>query len=223
MKSAVRMILFCMTVVVMLAGVTGAEEASWYDAHEDWIVRVYTAPSVGGYEVGLEVVDTGNTLVSDPIVGMASNPVQITGAAESPDVSLAFDEGTATAYVIYKAGGVVLQPVADIKRAAAAISATPNPVLFGEVSIAGILKKTVTVTNTGNIAVNITSIGTPGSPFGIVATGTTCVTGMSLAAGGSCSIVVRFAPTEMITYNGSFVISSAGGNVTVDLNGSGGH
>src|SRR5574340_1389227 len=75
MNRAMRMVVFCMAVVVMLAGVSGAEEASWYDATENWIVRVYTAPAAGGYEVSLEVVDTGNNIVTDPIMGMASNPV----------------------------------------------------------------------------------------------------------------------------------------------------
>ncbi|MBI5848149.1 MAG: hypothetical protein HZB31_09415, partial [Nitrospirae bacterium] len=101
MKKAMMMVVLCMTGLVLMAGVSGAEEAAWYDAAENWIVRVYSAPSGAGYGVTLEVLDTGNSLVTDPILGMATNPLLLTGTAGGPDVSLAFDEGSATAYVLY--------------------------------------------------------------------------------------------------------------------------
>ena len=237
MKKAMRLVLLCVTGLLLMMGVSWSEETAWYDAQENWIMRVYSGPAqqlfnvpsqqgdnsiaLQGYSVMLEVVDTGNNLVTDSIVGMATNPLPIVGNAASPDVSLAYDEASATAYVIYTAtGGVSLQAVPDIVRAGAVLTATPNPVLYGNVAVGTVKKKMITVTNTGVKALNITSLGTTGDPFKIVV-GTTCAVGVPVAVGGSCSIVVKFTPAVPAPYDGSFVLSSDGGNVTVILKGSG--
>ncbi|MBI5074536.1 MAG: hypothetical protein HZB62_05135 [Nitrospirae bacterium] len=223
MKKVIILMVLSMA-VVLTAGVSWSEEGAWYDAAENWIVRAYSSPAGADYSVTLEVLSTGNVLITDPIIGMATNPIQIVGNAGGPDVSLAFDEGTATAYVLYTIGGVVtLQEMPDIIRAHGAIAVVPNPVLFGSVVKGNGSNKTVMVSNTGNIPVNITLIGTPAVPFSIVAAGTTCVVGTPVAVGGSCSIVVRFAPPAIATYNSSFGINTSVGNVTVNLNGSGGY
>jgi hypothetical protein len=80
--------------------------------------------------------------------------------------------------------------------------------------------KTVTIQNTGATTMSFSSIGTPAAPFSIEGAGTTCLIGTPVAAGGSCNIVVKMAPTAFGTYNGSFDIISNAGNATVDLNGS---
>ena len=234
MKRAMAVLVMSVAVILaMTVGTACAEEAAWYDAAENWIVRVYTTSSapqslttaenvaVAGYGVMLEVVDTGNNLITDPIVGMATNPIQITGAADGPDVSLAFDGDTAMAYVFYTAGGVMLQAVPDIVRAAGVLTVTPNPVLFGNTTVGYSPKKTATVTNAGSLPLQITGISAPGTSFVIAAGTSTCAVGTSLAAGDSCSIVVKFTPSAAGPYEGSFVVSSNGGNVTVILKGSG--
>lgn len=224
MKKVIILMVLCMAGLVFTAGVSWSEEGAWYDAGENWIVRAYTAPAGQDYSVTLEVLSTGNILITDPIIGMATNPIQIAGNAGGPDVSLAFDEGTATAYVLYTApggGAVNLQEMPDMIRAHGAIAVAPNPVLFGNVWLGGNSNRTVIVNNTGNIPANITSIGIPGVPFSIVAAGTTCTVGV-MGVGGSCSIVVRFAPPAYLTYNSSFAINSSVGNVTINLSGSGG-
>ena len=224
MKRAMRLVMLCMAGLLLMAGVSQAEEGSWYDGHENWIVRVFSAPSGTDYAVTLEVIDTANTLITDPILGLSTNPYPITGTAGGPDVSLAFDEATATAYVIYTSAGgtgVSLQAVPDIVRAGGTLTVTPNPVVFGNVGSGNISKKTVTVSNTGNLPVQITDISKPGDPYSIAGT-STCAAGMTLApGGGSCTIVVKFSPPSANTFNNSFVISSNGGNVTVLLQGVG--
>lgn len=224
MKKVIILLVLCMAGLTLMAGESRSEEAAWYDAAENWIVRAYTAPVGADYSVTLEVIDTGNSLVTDPIIGMATNPIQIAGNAGGPDVSLAFDEATATAYVLYTTpggGAVTLQEMPDIVRARGAIAALPNPVLFGNVAKGKTLNKTVIVSNTGNIPASITSIGTPAVPFSIVASGTTCTGGTTLAVAGSCSIVVRFAPTALTAYTNSFGIVSSVGNLTINLSGTG--
>lgn len=224
MKKGILLMVLCLAGLILMVGEARSEEAAWYDAAENWIVRAYTAPAGADYSVAIEVLDTANNLITDPIIGMATNPLQIAGNAGGPDVSLAFDEAAATAYVLYTTpggGAVTLQEMPDIIRAKGAITAVPNPVLFGNVAAGKSLNKTLTVSNTGNIPAGITSIGTPGAPFSIVAAGTTCTGGTTLAVGGSCSIVVRFAPPAVTTYNNSFGIISSVGNVTVNLIGIG--
>ncbi|MBI5074539.1 MAG: hypothetical protein HZB62_05150 [Nitrospirae bacterium] len=226
MKKVIILLVLCMTGLVLMTGVSWSEEGAWYDAGENWIVRAYTASAGQDYSVTLEVLDTVNNLITDPIIGMATNPLLIAGNAGGPDVSLAFDEATATAYVLYTTpggGAVSLQEMPDIVRAHGAMTVAPNPLLFGNVAKGKTLNKTVVVNNTGNIPVNITSIGTPGVPFSIVVAGTTCAVGTPVAVGGNCSIVVRFAPVALATYNDSFGINTSVGNMTVNLNGSGGY
>ena len=112
--------------------------------------------------------------------------------------------------------------VSGVRDGSPHMQIAPEPVVFGTVKVGSSINKTVTVSNTGNAPLHITLIGTPGSPFSTAAAGMTCATGMSLAAGGNCSIVVRFAPAAASAYNSSFVISSDGGDVTATLSGTGG-
>lgn len=224
MKKVIMLMVLCMTGLVMTAGVSWSEEASWYDTAENWIVRAYTAPAGPNYTVTLEVLDTANNLVTAPIIGVKPNPLLISGNAGGPDVSLSFDEATATAYVLYTTpggGAVSLQEVPDIVRERGAMTVLPNPVLFGNVAKGKTLNRTVLVSNTGNIPVNITAMGTPGAPFSIVAAGTTCVVGTPVAVGGNCNIVVRFGPVATGTFNSSFGITTNVGNATINLNGTG--
>ncbi len=224
MKKVIMLMVLCMAGQVMMSGESWSEEGAWYDAAENWIVRAYTSPNGPNYSVTLEVLDTANNLITDPIVGLANSSHLIIDNAGGPDVSLAFDEGSATAYVLYTApggGAVSLEELPGIVRARGAMTVTPNPVLFGKVAVGKNLTRTITINNTGNIPVNITSIGTPLAPFSIVA-GSTCVAGTPVAVGGNCSIVVRFAPTAVTSYSGSLGIVTSVGNATITLSGSGG-
>lgn len=222
MKRAIILFVLCMTAMVLTAGESWSEEAAYYDATENWIVRVYTAPAGSDYSVTLEVVDTGNNLVTDPIIGMTTNPLQIEGSASSPDISIAFDEDRATAHVIYTAdgGGVSLKTIPDIARDVGVMAVSPNPVLFGSVMIRSMVERTITIMNTGVTPLNFTAIGTVAAPFTIVPW-TTCAVGRPLAAYGRCRIVVRFVPTAARGYSDSILVNSDNGNVNVRLIGTG--
>ena len=193
---------------------------SWYLSPEGWILRAYTNP-LAINEVYLEMLDTGGALVDAAnISGMAANPLLIASDAAVPEVSLGFDKVTRAAFVVYTSGsGRQVLTVTGVKEKPQ-IQVIPEPVVFGNVTTGTVKKKTLTVTNTGGTAVNLISIGKPGLPFSIT-TASTCSSGMNLTAGGSCTVVVKFAPSSLKTFNESFVISSDGGDVTVHLSGTG--
>jgi hypothetical protein len=54
--------------------------------------------------------------------------------------------------------------------------------------------KTVKLTNTGNTVLDLGTLSTTGN-FAILASGTTCENGGTVAAGGYCEISVEFTPT----------------------------
>jgi hypothetical protein len=194
---------------------------SHYLSPEGWIVRAYTKPEAPN-EVYLEVRDKGNNVVaSSGISGMTGNPMLIASDAVMPEVSLGFDRIRRIAHVTYTSGsGRQVVAVTGILAGIRQIVVTPEPLMFGAVTVGSGLTKKVTVRNTGNMPVTITGIGTAGAPFTITAA-TTCAVGLPMPAGSSCNIVVKFKPTQVKTYGGSFVISSDGGDATVHLSGTG--
>ncbi|MBI5074537.1 MAG: Ig-like domain repeat protein [Nitrospirae bacterium] len=189
---------------------------SHYLSPEGWILRAYTKADAPN-EVYLEVMDMDNNVV-DPsgMAGMTDNPMLIASDAVDPEVSLGLDKASRTARVVYTAaGGRQMVSVARIMGATARIDVTPNPVLFGNVLPGSVKNKTITVTNVGVKPLHITSLGTTVDPFRTV--GGTCAVGAPVAVGGSCTTVVMFIPIVAKAYDGSFLISSDGGNVNVRL------
>jgi hypothetical protein len=77
--------------------------------------------------------------------------------------------------------GIGLQPSASV---------SPTSVWFGTIAVGTTASKTVTISNTGNDVLTVGSISVP-SGF---SQGNDCANGV--AAGGTCSIVVTFAPTS---------------------------
>jgi uncharacterized repeat protein (TIGR01451 family) len=91
---------------------------------------------------------------------------------------------------------------------------------FGTVGIGSAQNQTLTLSNTGSSAVNVTGASAPAAPFSI--TGGTCtLPSFSLIPGGSCTIIYTFTPTATGPANGTSTINSDGGNGTVGLTGVG--
>ena len=100
----------------------------------------------------------------------------------------------------------------------ATLAASPTSVAFGSVADGSTSSATsVTISNTGSAAATISSI-TAGSPFSET---NTC--GSSIAAGGSCTVSVTFAPTAAGSDSANLTISSNASNasLTVALTGTG--
>jgi hypothetical protein len=94
----------------------------------------------------------------------------------------------------------------------AKLAVTPTSLAFGNVAVGSTPTLTLTLSNTGTATATAIAVGTFPTGFSrpTGTAGGTC--GTTLAAGSTCTIIVRFAPTAGTTYSGSVAIT---GSVTV--------
>jgi Pectate lyase superfamily protein/F5/8 type C domain/Abnormal spindle-like microcephaly-assoc'd, ASPM-SPD-2-Hydin len=99
-----------------------------------------------------------------------------------------------------------------------ALSASPSSLSFGDLASGSTsAAQSVTVSNPGSSAVSVSSVSVSG-PFSQTST---C--GSSIAAGGTCTVSVKFAPTSGGSLTGSLSVatSAPGSPLTVALSGTG--
>jgi hypothetical protein len=97
---------------------------------------------------------------------------------------------------------------------------TPSTVAFGNQTVGTTsAAQTLTLSNTGNAVLNITSITPAGAPFTQVSS--TC--GATLAASASCTLSYAFSPTATGNFTGSVTVvdNAAGSPQTASLTGTG--
>ena len=102
------------------------------------------------------------------------------------------------------------------------VTVSPTSLLWGTVVLGATgPAKAVTLTNTGSVTLNISSIATSGD-FALAASTKPC--GSTLAAGKSCIIKVTFTPTALGTRTGTLTLTdnSPSSPQTVALSGTGG-
>jgi hypothetical protein len=102
-----------------------------------------------------------------------------------------------------------------------AVSLSPASLIFGaEITGTSSAAQSVTLTNTGNAALSITSVGLTGANSGDFSQTNTC---SSVTAGANCSISVTFTPTAAGSRNASVSITdnATGSPQTVNLSGTG--
>jgi hypothetical protein len=120
------------------------------------------------------------------------------------------------------AGSSAAVPTTSGNGAVVSLSATS--LSFGSQSIdATSAAQTVTLSNTGNATLTITSITVTGTNAGDFAETNTC--GGSVAAGANCTIAVLFTPSSLGNRTAVLSISdnASGSPQTVALSGAGGH
>ncbi len=101
---------------------------------------------------------------------------------------------------------------------ASALSASPSSLSFASAAVGSAsAAQTVTVSNPGTAAASVSSVSASG-PFSETST---C--GSSIAAGGSCTVSVKFAPTATGSASGNLSVASSapGSPLTVALSGTG--
>jgi hypothetical protein len=99
-----------------------------------------------------------------------------------------------------------------------ALTASPSSVSFGSTAVGSTsAAQSVTVSNPGSTAASVSSVSASG-PFSQTST---C--GTSIAAGGSCTVSVKFAPTASGSASGTLSVASSapGSPLTVALSGTG--
>jgi hypothetical protein len=103
---------------------------------------------------------------------------------------------------------------------ASAVSVSPSSLAFGSQSVGtASTAQTVTLTNSGNGALTVTSIGLSGVNAGDFAQANNC--GSSVAAGASCAISVTFTPIASGSRAASLSIANSASPQTVSLGGTG--
>ncbi|HEY3753461.1 MAG TPA: choice-of-anchor D domain-containing protein, partial [Pseudonocardiaceae bacterium] len=165
------------------------------------------------------VVMQAETTGSASVSGLTASGVGVSGA-----YNYAYPSNTAGAYTFNLGSGNSgwsTTPVLTTFPSPAqpgALSASPSSVAFGDVaSGATSAAQTVTVSNPGSSAVSVSSVSTS-APFSQT---NTC--GSSIAAGGTCTVSVKFAPTSGGSQTGSLTVatSAPGSPLTVALTGTG--
>jgi len=172
---------------------------------------------------------TGPLTVSQVVVGgtnpadfsqtnTCSTPVAVNGTCT---VSVAFTPSaagarTANLHVIDNSGNVASTQSVVLNgtgQGAAAPNGAVSPasLAFGNQNVGtSSATQTVTLSNSGSVALSIASIALGGSNAGDFSSTTTC--GASLAASGSCNILVTFTPTAGGARSASLTITDNAGN-----------
>jgi hypothetical protein len=174
----------------------------------------------------LSVLGSGNGSSFSQLVGSAGytfNP------STGNTVTISLPSGTSARYVELSFTGNTGWSAAQLSEfevfpgggtsgGASPLSASPSSLSFGG-TIAGSTSaaQTVTVSNPGTTAASVSSVSAS-APFSET---NTC--GSSIAAGGSCTVSVTFAPTTTGAANGTLSVASSapGSPLTVTLSGTG--
>jgi hypothetical protein len=178
----------------------------------------------------LSVLGSANGTSFSQIVGSAAytfNP------STGNTVTISLPSGTSARYVELSFTGNTGWPAAQLSElevfpgggsgggsggGASALSASPSSVSFGSEAVGSTsAAQTVTVSNPGTTAATVSGV----SVTGAFSQANTC--GASIAAGGSCTVSVKFAPTASGAASGTLSVASSapGSPLTVALSGTG--
>lgn len=177
--------------------------------------KTYTVTNSGnivaslGYTAVSAPVSRGGTCAASLAAGasctvvLTYSPTSATTTSGSLTVS-----ATNTSVVLNYSGTGVANPSFSLNNTALS---------YGYVGTGASSQQTVTVTNTGNVALTTPAIGTTGTGYSV---GHNCAASLAVAA--SCVATVTFAPTAVQAYSGSLSIAFANASAqTVTLSGTG--
>lgn len=147
----------------------------------------------GGAAFGVAVDTSGNAYLAGTTVS-SDFPV---ANAEQPQLA-----GDSEAFVA---------KISGISASTAAVALSPGTLTFGDVNVGdSSTPQTATLSNSGNSALSISSIGVTGTNSSDFSQTNTC--GTSLAAGSSCTISIVFNPGASGWRNGTLTVTDGAGN-----------
>jgi hypothetical protein len=150
---------------------------------------------------------TGNTVTISLPSGTSAQYVELSFTGNTGWSAAQLSE-----FEIFPGGGGSTGP------GSSSLSASPTSLSFGNEAVGSTSSaQTVTVSNSGTVAASVSSVSASG-PFSQT---NTC--GSSIAAGGSCTVSVKFAPTASGAATGTLSLASSapGSPLTVALSGTG--
>ena len=167
------------------------------DASGNALTGAESIPATGGWQTWTTVTDS----------------VSLAAGQQTLDVDQD-NGGWNSRYTAFASGGSSPPPPPP----ASALTASPSSLAFGSVNVGSTSgAQSVTVSNPGSTAASISSVSAS-APFSQT---NTC--GSSLAAGGSCTVSVQFAPTASGAASGTLSVASSAPSspLTVALSGTG--
>jgi mono/diheme cytochrome c family protein len=174
----------------------------------------FSSIALGGANAGIITLG-GSCAVATPVAAGASCTVTlqalpVTAGAFTASLTLASNASN---------GNATLGVSGSATTPAPALTATPSAIAFGAQTIgAAAATQTVTLANTGNVAIGFTRIGLTGNAGFSLGVGD-C--GTSLAVGASCAVPVRFAPTAEGAASGALAVTSNAPAPQVGISGTG--
>lgn len=174
----------------------------------------FSSIALGGANAGIITLG-GSCAVATPVAAGASCTVTlqalpVTAGAFTASLTLASNASN---------GNATLGVSGSAATSAPALTATPSAIAFGAQTIgAAAATQTVTLANTGNVAIGFTKIGLTGNAGFNLGAGD-C--GTSLAVGASCAVPVRFAPTAEGAASGALAVTSNAPALQVGISGTG--
>ncbi len=183
-----------------------------------------SAVTVAGSNAGDFAAD-GTACTGAPLAAGASCaiPVTFTPSAVGPraaTLTIASDDPDSPSVTVPLTGTGLAAPAGDVDLGAAA-----GGLDFGAVEVGqSAASKTITVANQGNAALTLGAVTLGGADAGQFTFDASACAGRSLPAGGSCAIVVGFAPTSLGAKTATVTITSDDPDepsVTVPLQGVG--
>jgi hypothetical protein len=203
----------------------GAILDSPYEAFE-FVAGAGTGNAVNGVNISnVSVQNLGTVVMQAETTGTASvSGLTASGVGVPGAYNYGYPSNTAGAYTFNLGSGNSGWSTTPVLTAfpnpaqPGALTASPSSLAFGDVASGSTsTAQTVTVANPGSGAVSVSSVGVSG-PF---SQSNTC--GSSIAAGGSCTVSVKFAPASGGGQAGTLTIttSAPGGPLTIALSGVG--
>ena len=180
-----------------------------------------TVTNTGGSSVTISQVATTGTGFTSTAIG---TPMTL-AAGQSVVINVKFaptTSGSASGNVTITSNAsnsTLTIPISGTGLAAGVLSAAPSSLNFGNVTVGQNQSLSSTVTNTGGSSVTISQVATNGTGF----TSTAISTPMTVAAGQSVVITVKFAPATSGSASGNVTVTSNGSNptMTIALSGTG--
>src|SRR5471032_59007 len=197
----------------LLAGTPSAEQ-TLNVSNSGQAPLTFSAIGVGGTNAGIFTLG-GSCAVATPVAPGASCSVTLLAtptAAGAFSASLTLASNASNGSAVVGLSGSAAAP-------APALTATPSIIVFGSQTIAtAAAMQNVTLANSGNVALNLTSITVSGAAS-VTLGANNC--GANLAPGASCVVPVLFAPTVAGSVSATLSVTSNAAPLQVNISGSG--
>jgi len=174
----------------------------------------FSSIAVGGATPGIFTLG-GTCATTTPVAAGGSCTVTVSANATG---SGAFS-GTLQLASNASNGAVSIALSGTVAAPTPAVTATPSAVAFGTQTIgAPAATQTVTLANTGNVALTLNGIAVSGAVTVTIAS-QTC--GATLAVGGNCTVTLAFAPTTAGAVAATLAVTSNAAPLQVSVSGTG--